>query len=307
MAGADALSAPAFYDLGLAMGADYPLLLKPHLAKRVWGGTLLGDGVGEAWDLSVHPNGPSTITNGALAGRSLAEVAAGSADDFGGPIDLLAKRLDCAQDLSIQVHPKSGDPKTEAWVVLQAEPGAGVYHGWSREVDEEQACTAALDGSLPRLLRFLEVTPGRAVFIPSGTVHAIGAGLLLFELQQSADTTYRLFDWGRGRELHLAQGLGCADWTNSEALPAACPPDGEGAARLIGCEHFFIDRLDSKRPSAIRPGRRWSAVLLIAGSARIGEIALEAGATLLVPRAAGPRTLVPSPACTALVYGPGPG
>jgi len=285
------------------MNANYPLLLKPHLAERVWGGTLLGEGIGEAWDLSVHPNGPSTIANGPLAGRSLAEVSAGSEDDFGGPIDLLAKRLDCAQDLSVQVHPKTGDPKTEAWVVLQAKPGAGIYHGWSQRVDEERARRAALDGSLPDLLRFLEVTPGRAVFVPSGTIHAIGGGLLLFELQQSADTTYRLFDWGRGRELHLAQGLRCVDWTNVEAMPVARPRD-QGFLRLVECRHFFIDRLDSKRPAPIHPNKRWSAVLLIAGSARVDEIALEPGATLLIPRAAGARTLVPSPTCTALVYGP---
>ena len=89
----------------------------------------VGKGIGEAWDLSVHENGLSRIRNGALAGRSLAEVVAAEPEAFGGPIELLAKRLDCREDLSVQVHPTTGDPKTEAWVVLQAREGAGVYHG----------------------------------------------------------------------------------------------------------------------------------------------------------------------------------
>ena len=107
--------------------ANYPLLLTPHLAERIWGGSLMGEGIGEAWDLSVHPHGPARIANGPLAGTTLADAASARPAEFGGPIELLAKRLDCAQDLSVQVHPKQGDPKTESWVVLHAEPGAALY------------------------------------------------------------------------------------------------------------------------------------------------------------------------------------
>ena len=279
--------------------ADYPLHLTPYLAERVWGGSTLGEGIGEAWDLSVHPHGPSTIANGPLAGRSLADVNAAHPDDFGGPIELLAKRLDCAQDLSVQVHPKEGDPKTEAWIVLQAEEGAGVYHGFSGEIDAEQLRAAALDGTLPERLRFLEVQPGQCVFVPSGTVHAIGRGLLLFELQQSADVTYRLFDWGRGRDLQLDEGIACSDLENTEAIQA--PTLG---VRLVKCDHFFVDRIHEHEPYELNPRGKWVAAFVLTGSCNLGELELGAGETVVVPRAAGTAMLEPHGAFAALVYGP---
>ena len=285
------------------MSANYPLLLAPHLAERVWGGDSLGEGIGEAWDLSVHPHGPCRIRNGPLRGETLADVAAASPADFGGPLRLLAKRLDCARDLSVQVHPKEGDPKTEAWVVLRARADAGIYHGFRRPVSTSDVAVAAQDGSLPALLRFLKVRPGECVFVPSGTVHAIGGGLLLFELQQSSDTTYRLYDRGRGRELHLEQALACSDLDAGDAIRSPRPaPDG--SLRLVECEHFHIDRIDGPEPHRLDPGATWTAVHLVAGNARVDEIALGPGETLLVPTAAGPRGLEPDGACTALLYGP---
>lgn len=282
---------------------DKPLKLCPHLAPRVWGGGSLGHGIGEAWDLSVHPNGPSTIAEGPWAGRTLAELAADAPEAFGGPIRLLAKRLDCVQDLSVQVHPREGDPKTEAWVVLAARPCAGVYHGFRAPVSVAQVRAAALDGTLPGLLRFLPLQTGDCVFVPSGTVHAIGAGLRLFELQQSADTTYRLFDWGRDRPLHLEQALACGDPGPVDARPVVCPlPDG--AERLVTCEHFSVDRVRTSRPYPVDPGNTWRALLLTAGAARMGGLGLRAGETLLLPAAAGAHHLDPQGACEALLYGP---
>jgi len=285
--------------------ADYPLLLTPHLAERIWGGSLLGKGIGEAWDLSVHPNGPARVANGALEGATLSEVAATRAEDFGGPIELLAKRLDCALDLSVQVHPKHGDPKTESWVVLHAVPGAGVYHGFVRPVEREEVKQAALDGSLPKLMRFVPVAEGDCIFVPSGTLHAIGGGLLLFELQQSADTTYRLFDWGRGRELHLDQGLACTDLTAEDALarPRSLDP---ARTRLVECEHFFIDRLELDGTEAtLDPAGRWIAVLALHGHARLGGLELAPGATAVIPAAAGATAVSADPECSLLAYGPG--
>lgn len=286
--------------------ADYPILLEPHLAQRVWAGTSLGRGVGEAWDLSVHPNGPCLVKNGAMKGRTLAEVAIACPADFGGPIKLLAKRLDCAQELSVQVHPADGDPKTEAWVALRAKPGAGVYHGFSREVAADEVRAAAKDGSLPKLLRFLPLDPGGAVFVPSGTVHAIGPGLILFEIQQSADTTYRLFDWGRDRELHLEMGLRCADLRAAAPSPAP-PPVAEGQTRLVSCEHFHVDRIEASGSFRADPAGAWKAVLVVNGSARIGALEAAPGETLLLPRPLGPTTLFTKNKVTALAYGPGPG
>ncbi|HEX5137573.1 MAG TPA: type I phosphomannose isomerase catalytic subunit [Planctomycetota bacterium] len=286
--------------------ADYPLLLDPHLAQRVWAGTSLGKGVGEAWDLSVHPHGPCLVRNGALKGRTLAEVALACAADFGGPLKLLAKRLDCAEELSVQVHPVDMDPKTEAWVALRAKPGAGVYHGFQRDVTADEVRTAARDGSLPKLLRFLPLDPGGAVFVPSGTVHAIGGGLVLFEIQQSADTTYRLFDWGRDRELHLEEGLKCADLRAARPLPEPAQI-AEGRTRLVSCEHFHVDRVEAEGSLRVDPMDRWRAVLVVNGNARIGSHEAGPGETMLLPRAIGAMTLYTKGKVTALVYGPGPG
>jgi len=286
--------------------ADYPLLLEPHLAERVWGGTSLGRGIGEAWDLSVHPHGPSLIRNGALKGRALADVVTAVPADFGGPIRLLAKRLDCAADLSVQVHPVEHDSKTEAWVVLRGEKNAGVYHGFREPQTTAQIRAAAEDGTLPELLRFLPVNPGQAVFVPSGTVHAIGKGLVLFEIQQSADVTYRLYDWGRGRPLQIDEALPNCRLNGSDALPAPRPLE-QGGLRLVSCEHFHVDRIDAAESFRVEPGAAWRAVLLVAGSASFGNIQVDPGDTLLLPKAAGAITLHARRTCTALTYGPGAG
>jgi mannose-6-phosphate isomerase len=281
--------------------ADYPLLLTPHLAPRVWGGDRLGKGIGEAWDLSVHPNGPSVVRNGRLAGTSLADAVRADESAFGGPIGLLAKRLDCRETLSVQVHPKGADAKTEAWVPLAIGKGAGVYHGFRRAATREEVRRSALDGTLDALLRFVPVPEGRAIFVPSGTVHAIGAGLFLFELQQSSDTTYRLYDWGRPRELHVEEALACADLDARDPVPEPVPV-APGRSRLVGCDHFFIDRLEPGRIGRLDPGDAWIALLPLSGRVRAGGTEAGAGETLLIPRAAGPLPLENSG--PALLYGP---
>lgn len=279
-----------------------PLVLEPHLAERVWGGGAFGSGIGEAWDLSVHPSGPSTVLGGPHDGATLAEVVDVDPEAFGGPIDLLAKRLDCAENLSVQVHPTDVDPKTESWVILAAEPGAGVFRGFRRPLDRAEAESAAIDGSIMDLLAFHEVARGDCVFVPAGTVHAIGGGLRLFELQQSSDTTLRLYDYDRGRELHLDRGLAVADLGPSEPTRAPAPLlDGR---RLVSCAHFHIDDVGGT-DITIDPRDRWQALLVLSGSATTGDTTALAGTTLLVPSAAGP-TNVHGP-CTAIRYGPGPG
>jgi len=281
-----------------------PLLLKPHFAERIWGGSRLGPGIGEAWDLSVHPNGPSQVASGPWSGRTLAELAGAHPEAFGGPIDLLAKRLDCAQTLSVQVHPKKGDPKTEAWVVLEADRGAGVYHGFARPTSAEEVRRSAQDKTLPSLLRFLETRRGDAVFVPSGTVHAIGAGLFLFEIQQSSDTTFRIFDWGRPRELHLDAGLACSDFDAKEATPVPRHLPGQ-RVRLLECDHFHVERVETSAPAAIDPGARWKALFVVEGAGTMDGVAARAGETLLLPSPAGRRQFRPGAPTTLLAYGPG--
>jgi mannose-6-phosphate isomerase len=281
-----------------------PFTLTPHLAERVWGGGRFGRGIGEAWDLSIHPNGPSTISDGPHRGRTLAEVAVDHERDFGGPIELLAKRLDCAENLSVQVHPSTGDAKTEAWVVLGAEPGAGVYLGFAGMPTADEVRAAALDGSLPDLLQFVELVEGDVVFVPAGTVHAIGAGLALFELQQSSDTTYRLFDWGRtDRELHLDEAMACAVLGPPPERPQPVAV-GPSAVRLVECPYFHIDRLEVADSIRIHPGARWTAIHGVSGRAQVGAVEVTAGKTAVVPSSAGPVVLQPSPHFVGLRYGP---
>ena len=280
---------------------DYPLLLKPHLAERVWGGLRLGRGIGEAWDLSVHPHGPSAIRNGPLEGETLAAVAEAHPGAFGGPIGILAKRLDCREPLSVQVHPP--EEKTEAWVVLEADEGAGVWHGFSRDVTREELEGAARDGAIEDLLRFVPARRGDVIFVPGGTVHAIGGGLLLFEIQQSADTTWRLWDWGRGREVHVEKAAGCADLVTRPPHPPYEPLPTFGE-RILRCEHFFVDRMSLDDAWELHPGDAWKAVFVLGGKARTSDAEVAKGETMLLPAAAGPRRLLPSPRCDLLLYGP---
>jgi mannose-6-phosphate isomerase len=283
-----------------------PFLVSPALNERVWGGRALGAGIGEAWDLSVHPHGEAIVSTGPHAGRTLAAVLADQPEAFGGSIDLLAKRLDCAQNLSVQVHPPTGDPKTEAWVVLDADPGAGVYLGFVDEVHRDDVARRAVDGTVDEMLQFVELDVGDAVYVPAGTVHAIGGGLLLFELQQSSDTTYRLYDWGReGRELHLDEGLAVSD-LGPAAPQAPVRTMDDGTERLVECDHFVIDRmtLDVGDQVAVDPGPGWCGVFGVSGAAHIGELSIVEGTTAVVPGAVGPVELVADTEYIGLRYGP---
>lgn len=227
------------------MNAVYPMLTQPALKVKVWGGrrleTMLGkalpDGApyGESWE--IHDS--AVIANGALAGQTLGEAAKahpaallGEKHDPKGGVPLLAKFLDANDWLSVQVHPNDaqakqleGEPrgKTEAWYVLHAEPGAklvtGVYPGTS----SAEMARAIRENTLEKLLVYQEVEAGDALFMRANTIHALGPGILIYEIQQSSDLTYRLYDWGRvdldgkPRALHIDKGVLVAD---TEALPS---------------------------------------------------------------------------------------
>ncbi|MBI2928629.1 MAG: class I mannose-6-phosphate isomerase [Verrucomicrobia bacterium] len=224
----------------------YPLTFHPIFKERVWGGRNLerlygkplppGVPIGESWEISDRPGDVSVIANGPLAGRDLRwlmehheKELLGSAGSQGGPFPLLIKILDAQEKLSLQVHPPAtvaaqlgGEPKTEMWYITDAAPGAELYVGLRRGVTRGQFERRIREGSVAECFHRLPVRAGDAMFLPSGRVHAIGAGLVIFEIQQNSDTTYRVFDWnrvgldGQPRELHVAQSLASIDFTDYE-------------------------------------------------------------------------------------------
>ena len=214
----------------------YPLTFTPLIKEKVWGGRRLQDlgkvlparvPVGESWELVDLHDDQSVVASGPAAGVGLHELITvwgsqlmGSAGLDGGRFPLLVKYLDAAQTLSVQVHPDAevsrrlgGRPKSEAWYILDVEPGGVIYRGLKPGTGKEELAQALLAGTVEELLAVEQVQPGDLVPVPPGTVHAIGAGVSLAEVQQPSDTTYRVFDWNRDgldglpRTLHIHQAL----------------------------------------------------------------------------------------------------
>lgn len=218
----------------------YPLLFDPILKEKIWGGTkmetVLGKEIlplthcGESWEISGLVDDESVVANGFLAENNLNElmeiymadlVGEHNFEQYGLGFPLLIKFIDARENLSVQVHPddelaqkKYGqNGKTEMWHVIDADPGGGLFVGFEHEVTPEHFMTAVSNGTLADLLRFYPVKAGDTFMIPAGTVHAIGKGVLLAEIQQPSDITFRIFDWnrvdehGHSRELHIQEAL----------------------------------------------------------------------------------------------------
>jgi mannose-6-phosphate isomerase len=228
----------------------YPLTFHPIFKERVWGGRELerlyrkslppGRPIGESWEISDRPGDASVIANGPLAGKNLrwlmenhaTEVLGDAKPAADGRFPLLCKILDAREKLSLQVHPPAskaaelgGEPKTEMWFIANAAPGAELFAGLNRGVTRREFETKVKTGEVAECFHRVPVRAGDAMFLPSGRVHAIGAGLVIFEIQQNSDTTYRVFDWnrvgldGQPRELHVAQSLASIDFNDFEPQP----------------------------------------------------------------------------------------
>jgi mannose-6-phosphate isomerase len=225
----------------------YPLTFQPVFKERVWGGRELerlygkklpaGAVIGESWEISDRAGDASVITNGPLAGKTLrwlmenhaAEILGDAKPAADGRFPLLCKILDARDKLSLQVHPPAskaaelkGEPKTEMWYIADAAPDASLYVGFKHGVTRAEFEKKIQDGSVADCFHRIPVRAGDTMFLPSGRVHAIGAGLVIFEIQQNSDTTYRVFDWnrvgldGKPRELHVAQSLASIDFNDFE-------------------------------------------------------------------------------------------
>lgn len=210
-----------------------PLFMKPVFQEKIWGGSRLrtvfgydipNDKIGEDWAISAHPNGVSVVENGPYKGETLDQVWANHKELFGNPTEevfpLLIKILDAEDDLSVQVHPDDAYGlkhegelgKTECWYIIDAEPGAEIIYGHNAETKEELEAMIK-EGRWDELLTHVPVKKGDFFFVPSGTIHAIGEGIMILETQQSSDTTYRVYDYdrkddtGETRELHIQQSV----------------------------------------------------------------------------------------------------
>ncbi|MCR8632561.1 type I phosphomannose isomerase catalytic subunit [Paenibacillus radicis (ex Xue et al. 2023)] len=226
----------------------YPLLFQPEMKERVWGGraleqfglTLPEGHIGEGWMIGDHPNGTTKVVNGELAGLGLDQIREQYGQDFfgikgfsekNGRFPLLIKLLDCQDDLSVQVHPNDhydrlpqGElGKTEMWYILDAKPGAKIIYGLNDGVTREQLAEAIAGNRILDCLQEITVEAGDSFYIPAGTVHALGAGVLVAEIQQNSDSTYRLYDYnrlgldGKPRELHIEDSLNVIAYEGSGA------------------------------------------------------------------------------------------
>jgi mannose-6-phosphate isomerase len=224
----------------------YPLTFEPIFKERVWGGRKLeqlyhkrlppGVPVGESWEISDRPGEVSIISNGKLAGKDLhwliesfGAALLGPARLEGGRFPLLIKILDAREKLSLQVHPPAGkagelggEPKTELWYVADAAPDAELYVGLRRGCTRGEFAQKAHAGTVAECFHQVRVRPGDAMFLPSGRVHALGSGMVIFEIQQNSDTTYRVFDWnrvgldGKPRDLHIKESMESIDFEDFE-------------------------------------------------------------------------------------------
>jgi mannose-6-phosphate isomerase len=283
-----------------------PLKFMPLLKRIRWGGRRLGSilnkAIGpysdyaESWEICDHGADQSVVESGPWRGRNLHELVGGHAGELLGrhcglsQFPLLLKFLDAHDRLSVQVHPNDEQAprfvpnergKTEAWVILAAEPGSCVYAGLNPSVDEPALREALQNGTVEQCLHRLEVTAGDCLFIPAGTVHAIGEGILLAEVQQASDLTFRLFDWnrlgtdGKPRALHIAESLACIDFGRGpmkKMIPAVIR-DADGGAlgagrfveELVRCPYFVIRRHTLSEPSTLPADERCRIMMGLEG------------------------------------------
>ena len=303
-----------------------PLRFHPFLRPMVWGGRRLGEALGkplptpepygESWEISDHPSHRSVIASGPHTGRTLRDLMEHHRADLLGPsaasydvFPWLVKLLDAWDWLSVQVHPDEeavkrlwpGEgSKTEAWFVLDAAPGSAIYAGLLPGVGERELRAALAAGTVAECLHCFEPRPGDCLFLPAGTVHAVGGGVLMAEVQQTSDATFRLFDWnrrdakGQGRKLHVEESMASIHWQSGPVRPV--PAVGYGSAdaapvrqTLVQCRYFTLEYVRQREDFWCGSVGRTQAAVVRHGEARLetadGEQAVRAGDTLLFPAA----------------------
>lgn len=308
-----------------------PLRFRPFLRPMVWGGRGLkdtlgkelptNDSYGEAWEISDHASHHSVVADGPQAGRTLRQLmlddGAALVGDWPGTVfPWLVKYLDCHDWLSVQVHPDEQavqtlwpgeNSKTEAWFVLDVRPGARVYAGLKPDVDVQVMAEAMKAGTVADCLHTFEPKPGDCLFLPAGTVHAVGGGVLIAEVQQTSDATFRLFDWnrvgsdGKSRTLHVEQGLASIDWNAGPVEPKHAGGYGTSTRpvwqSLVECRYFELTYVRQSEPFTLGGSGQMQTVMVLHGEGTIdthhGPMSLHRGETVLLPAGASATWIVP--------------
>ncbi len=304
---------------------DNPIFFLPYYKSVIWGGEAIAalkgeridiDSVGESWEISAVPGHESRVAAGELAGVSITELMAryGAAftgtlvaERFGDTFPLLIKLIDARADLSVQVHPddalaaeRHGSPgKTEMWYVVDAAPGSHIYSGLRAPLSPEEYPAAAADGSIMQRIAAHDARPGQFYFIPAGTLHAIGAGTLIAEVQQTSDITYRVFDYnrtdaaGNKRELHTALAADAIDYRFPNPVhPTACSYDGNTPG-AVSCRYFNVDYLAGGECAVAGNPLSFTIIMALGGPAELvgpdGTVTRMGRGTTCMLAAAAPR------------------
>ena len=318
----------------------YPLRFEPIFRRYLWGGRRLFEALGkqigdqdcaESWEIVDHNEDQSIVSAGALAGKSLNELVRTRGEELLGPevaarvrsteipihlryrFPLLLKFLDANRDLSVQVHPddqmgRTLSPpdlgKTEAWYVIEADKGSRIYAGLKQGVGKREFRQAVENGNAETLLHGFQPSPGDCVFIKAGTVHAIGAGLLIAEIQQASDTTFRIFDWNRvdqsgtPRALHIEQGIAATDFALGPVMPGnpVRLADDSGDL-LVENEKFVLQRRQFSQPISVGGDGRFRIIAVTKGAVGVQNdpsgSPLETGGSILIPACCAELELVP--------------
>jgi mannose-6-phosphate isomerase len=303
---------------------DAPLRFVPYLRPMVWGGRRLeidlakhleaAGPFGESWEISDHPSHVTKVADGPLRGLSLRDLMESDRPGLLGHqanrfprFPWLIKFLDACDWLSVQVHPDDqrvqelwpGEGgKTEAWYILDAVPGSRIFSGLLPGVDEGGLRKALSAGTVAECLHQFEPYAGQSLFLPAGTVHAVGGGVLMAEIQQTSDATFRLFDWnrrdaqGQGRTLHVEQSLACIDWKRGPVVPIETntPSNAKSSHRkqtLVRCPYFDLDFVQSDEPLPLAGTGRMQVMIATSGNGqletKLGKESVRRGDVVLFP------------------------
>ncbi|HIE97872.1 MAG TPA: class I mannose-6-phosphate isomerase [Planctomycetes bacterium] len=315
-----------------------PLSFTPLLKQIRWGGTKLGsllnkavgaaDDYAESWEIADHDSGQSVVAGGPFAGKTLRELIASHRSELLGrqsdmsQFPLLIKFLDANDWLSLQVHPNDRQAltwnpdekgKTEAWIIVGAEPDSQICAGLQQGVTRDEFQRHLQDGTVENTLHLIPAVPGDCIYVPAQTVHAIGPGIVLAEVQQQSNLTFRLHDWGRvgadgkPREIHVEESLACIDFERgpvNPVVPVELASGDHQCEELVRCDYFVIRRHHSVKTIDLELDDRFRIVMVLDGRTELttesGPLTLARGETLLLPASLQQAKFTPSAQVTFL-------